>query len=176
MSDQRRYNPNKQQPKEVQDKMIEKDETHRVEVREVVDSFADGSKIPQEIEKNIENIRNVGVLNMDSESRNSPVYDVGRDSNGNTTITGLSNIIQSVEKSEYQVILNTRGKVILDMISNLENEILKLKVDIEVHVEMDKYVANDNDLRRINTTRVESFQKNLEYLINKKEILQTLKK
>lgn len=101
-----------------------------------------------------------------NEELQKPVYGFSKDQNGELKVDSM------LEPKEKNINVELRVKVINEMLINLEKEIEKAKIEIEIHEILGKELATDVD-RSINSNRIENYSKNIEYLIKKKIILET---
>lgn len=170
MSDRKNYNPRQrsniqqetQQPsKEVVDKVDAKD------LKEAIAKIESNPDIVETLRKTVKE-HNQYLENVQPDSTppetSPPVYNVSRDTqNGEVKIESKKNLVVKGQ--------TTKSLLMQEMLINLEKEIQKQSIEIEIHESMDKTLLGKDPDRGINLRRIDSFKNNLEYLKMKKDHL-----
>lgn len=164
MSDRRNYNPKQklttqQPPTEAVEKIDAtdlKEAMNRIESNpDIVDTM---KKLVKEHNQYLEDVK---------PDPSPAVYNVSK--NVQSGKVEFQNNVRSKDFSQKEAMME-------EMLTNIEKEIIKQQIEIEVHTEIDSTLVGKDPDRGINLRRIESFKNNLEYLTMKKDHLLKLMK
>lgn len=137
--------------------IIEEDE---IELSKAAIELDEVPVMPAKEKKSIKDVK------VKKEEPQKPTYNFSRNQNGQAQVES------AVVKEQKQKVGN-KEVIMKEMLLNIDKEILKTEVEIEIHQVLEKEAKGPIDTAIANN-RIENYYKNLDYLNNKKRILQDL--